>query len=43
MTAAALDALCLAAKARGEVVYYIPTVARRERAPAVTFVTGGAK
>lgn len=43
MTAAALEALLLAAKARGEVVYYLPTVVRRERAPAVTFVTGGVK
>jgi len=39
MTAAALEALMLAAHARGEALLYIPTVARRERGPAVTFVT----
>ena len=39
MSAAALDTLLLAAHARGEVVLYIPTRERRERSPALTFVT----
>ncbi len=35
--------VALAAATRGEVLYYCPVIVRRERAPAVVFVSGGVK